>query len=164
MLLEAAFARRGAGGLFVTLGFTPESDNNAAHGLGALIVALYLSVILNSWHLFGWFAGLWILFTKPTPSWNFKTIEETNPIRRAFYYALSSLRLFLILPLALLVYIDAHGFYLTPSFLWFYTLAFLAVPYYAGGRLQASNKISSATEFGEWGYCISGLMLWGLAR
>ena len=159
LALFAGLARRGAGGGFVSWGITPPEANNKAHGLGALLVAATLCVqhytllMLPIWAL-GWF-----FFTKPTPHWCFRTIDHPNAYMRALWYGLASVRMAYVLPLAVCVYVYSHGFYLTPQFGWFAMLSVLALPYYVGGVLYRDDR---AVVFGEWGYCVTGLMMWGL--
>lgn len=156
-------ARRGAGGLFVQYGITKKGDNSLAHGLGAALVALVLSAMVSAFHWFGIFALCWYFFTKPTPHRCFRTIDGPTATFRAWAYAGSAFRLSLITPLALAVHTAAQGLHYTPGLTWLAMLGLLPLPYWLGGIWQRSGTVRDAVEFGEWGYCLIGVMLAGIA-
>jgi hypothetical protein len=151
LMLVCGLARRGAGGAFVTWGATKHGANNVAHGLGALLVGVTIASMSSIW-LFPVFAALWFAATKPTPAACFRLIEEPLSLHN---YSLAGLRMAYFLPLAALVYHIGNG-----SPLWFLMAFLLPLPYYVGMRLLKNGD--KAVEFGEWGYGLIGLMLWGL--
>jgi len=146
------FARRGAGGWFVTMNVLPQGANNLAHGLGACMVACMLAAI-TKYQFFPIFAALWFLGTKPSPRNCFLLIEHSFNLKN---YAKAVARMFYFLPLVIFTTLIGTG-----SIWWLLVVFLFPLPYYLGMTLLKDGD--KAVEFGEWGYALIGLTLCNLA-
>mgnify|MGYP000078232079 CR=1 FL=1 len=173
MTIATGVGMRGKGGGFVEWGITKLGKNNHAHGLGALIVASALCLMMKDvpWILayLPAFAAGWFFYTKPTPHLQFRTIDSPTAKDRAEAIIFAGIRGACVIPLLLVIYYASHGWPVgliriaTLSVFCILSAYILVMPYYIGGLLQWSGKARDAVEVGEWGTCVAAPLFYVVA-